>query len=67
MSSNDPFPGYTEIKVAAERGPKSLFTLRRWVREGRIRAYKWGHTVYLKDEDLVPKPMPQPQRRINGK
>ncbi len=67
MPEINPFPGFTEIKERARKGPKSLYTLRRWIREGRIPAYRFGKSVYIKDEDFVPQPMPQPKRRGNGK
>ncbi len=67
MPETNPFPGFTEIKQRARKGPVSLFTLRRWIREGLLPAYKFGRAVYIKDEDYVPQPMKQPKRRTNGK
>ena len=66
-AKKDPFAGYTEIHEFAEHGPKSLATLRRYVRQGKLQAYKFGNTVYLKDEDLVPEPVPKPERRAAHK
>jgi hypothetical protein len=65
MSSPTPFPGFTEIHAVAERGPKSLPTLRPYIRQGTLQAYKFGSTVYLKNEDLVPRSVAGPARR-NG-
>ena len=67
MPESDPFPGFINIKDAPACTGKSLFTLRRYLREGKLAKYKFGRSVYLRKSDLVPQPMPQPKRRANGK
>ena len=52
---------------AARKYPKSLPTYRRWVREGRLQAYKHGRDLYLREADLTPKPVNGPVRRAAQK
>jgi hypothetical protein len=63
----DPFSDYIHIKDAPKNAKKSLFTLRKWVREGKLTKYKWGRDVYLKKSELVPQAVPGPKRRANAK
>ena len=67
MSEINPFDGYIEIHEAAQRYPKSLDTLRRWIRQGKLPSYKFGRDVYLKHTDLTPKPVTGPVRRVAQK
>ncbi len=65
-----PFSDFVLIKDAAKRpehGNKSEFTLRKWVREGKLTKYKWGRDTYLKKSELVPQAVPGPKRRANAK
>jgi hypothetical protein len=66
----DSFSDFIPIKDAAnnsKHGNKSLFTLRKWVREGKLTKYKWGRDLYLKKSELVPQAVPGPRRRANAK
>jgi len=63
-------PLWWRARAAAKNpkhGDKSLFTLRKWAREGKITKYKFGRDVYLKKSELVPQAAPGPKRRTNGK
>jgi hypothetical protein len=64
QDNRDPFAGFIEIHEA-DRDPryKSADTYRRWIRAGKLRAYKHGRDVYLKLSDLAPKPIEGPVRR----
>ncbi len=63
MSEINPFDGYIEIHEAAQKYPKSVDTYRRWIRQGKLKAFKHGRDVYLRISDLTPRPVNGPERR----
>ena len=62
MPVNNPFDGFIKIQDAPDLTGKSLDTLRRYCREGKLTRYKFGNDVYLKLAELVPQPQPKPNR-----
>ncbi len=57
------FDGYIPIREASPLTGKSLYTLRKYCREGKLKKYKFGRDVYLKVSDLKPQPADGPERR----
>jgi hypothetical protein len=67
MPETNPFEGFIRIRDAVALTGKSLFTLRKYCRDGTLTKYKSGRDVYLSLDELRPRPAPQPKRRTNGK
>ena len=64
---NNPLDGFAELRAAARKIDRHPDTLRKRISRGELQAYRSGRTVYIKLADLVPKPVPGPKRRANGK
>ena len=67
MPEINPFEGFIRIRDAVPLTGKSLFTLRKYCRDGRLTKYLWGRDVFLSLDQLRPRPAPKPKRRTNGK
>lgn len=46
-------PKYHELRDVAERMGVHIQTVRKWIKQGKLKAYKpTGKKLYVKDEDL---------------
>ncbi len=46
---------------------RSPYTVRLWLRQGKLTRYKRGRETFLDPAEFVPQPQPRPKRRANGK
>ena len=59
--------GLIPLRTGCELANRSLYTVRKWLREGKLTRYKRGSAVFLDPAELAPQPVPGPKRRGNGK
>ena len=46
---------------------RSPYTVRLWLRQGKLTRYKHGRETFLDPAEFVPQPQPKPERRAKGK
>ncbi len=46
---------------------RSPYTVRLWLRQGKLTRYKRGRETFLDPAEFVPQPQPKPERRAKGK
>ena len=46
---------------------RSPYTVRGWLRQGKLTRYKRGRETFLDPAEFVPQPQPKPERRAKGK
>ena len=46
---------------------RSPYTVRGWLRQGKLTRYKRGGETFLDPAEFVPQPQPKPERRAKGK
>lgn len=63
--TNNPLDGFTELTKAARIIELHPTTLHRRAQRGELQLYRAGKTLYVKLEDLVPKPVPRAERRAS--
>lgn len=61
---SDRFPGFTPVKDVKRPCPR---TLSRWHKAGKIELFEFCRQLFVRDEDLVPRPLPKPQRHRGGR
>ncbi len=44
---------FLKIEIAAEMTQLSVHTIRKWVKEKRIRTYRFGRAVRIRESDLL--------------
>lgn len=59
-SDGEQLVSFDDACVVADRCD---YTIRKWIREGRVRKYKRGATTFIPLADLAPQPIKKPKRR----
>ncbi len=59
--------GLIPFEEGCQLANRSHFTVRKWLREGKLTRYKRGSSTFLDPAELVPQPVPGPKRRNGAK
>ena len=53
MNSEKPRARFLKIETVAKMTELSVETIRKWVKKGRIRTYRFGRAVRIRESDLL--------------
>ena len=70
MSKSDQFDinaGLIPFDEGCRLANRHPWTMRKWLREGKLTRYKRGRDTFLDPAELAPQPVAGPERRANGK
>ncbi len=59
--------GLVPFEEGCKMVKRSSYTVRGWLRQGKLTRYKRGRETFLDPAEFVPQPQPKPERRAKGK